>query len=140
MKVYLIGSLKGDKIRSVASEMRKHNLDVFDDWHAGGPDADDIWQKYEQDRGRSYTEALSGHHAQMVFDFDYKHLSESDAVVLVLPCGKSGHMEFGWSIGKGKKGYILLESDDPPRWDVMYRFADGVTDSIDELIGWLHEG
>jgi hypothetical protein len=51
---------------------------------------------------------------------------------LILPAGKSGHLELGYMIGKGKLGYILLE--DPDRWDVMYQFSSGVFYELDELI------
>ena len=57
-------------------------------------------------------------------------------MVLVCPAGKSGHLEFGYAIGRGTPGLILL--DDPERWDVMYQFADGVTDDEDELVARLH--
>ena len=76
----------------------------------------------------------------MVFDFDVAHLDRADVVVLVLPAGKSAHMEFGWAIGQGKRGYILLEAEDPTRWDVMYKFATGMTSSVEGLIKMIGEG
>ena len=48
-----------------------------------------------------------------------------------MPAGKSAHLELGWVIGKGKKGFIVL--DNPDRWDVMYLFADGVFAGFEEL-------
>ena len=97
--LYLIGSLKNDRIPVLAEELRGAGLSVFDDWHCAGPDADDIWQQYEADRGRSYAEALDGAHAKNVFEFDKTHLDQASAVVLVLPAGKSGHLELGYAVG-----------------------------------------
>lgn len=131
--IYLIGSLRNPRIPYVADEMRGAGLEVFDDWHAAGPDADDAWQRYEQQRGRSYTEALDGAHARNVFDFDRFHLSQSYAAVLVAPAGKSAHLELGWMLGQGKRGYVLLDGE-PERFDVMYRFATGVFTELDALI------
>ena len=74
---------------------------------------------------------MSGHAANHVFHFDLKHLDDSDVAVLFLPAGKSGHLELGYVLGKGKRGYILL--DNPERWDVMYKFAHGVLHSFEEL-------
>jgi nucleoside 2-deoxyribosyltransferase len=136
-KVYVIGSLRNPKIPEIANKIREAGFEVFDDWYAAGPEADDKWKEYEQGRGRSYTEALGGAAATNVFEFDKKHLDSSDAVVLVLPAGKSGHMELGYCLGKGLPGYILLE-EGSDRWDVMYKFADGVYKTVDELAQVMH--
>lgn len=130
-KVYLIGSLRNPEIPKIAQKIRELGFDVFDDWYAAGPEADDKWRDYEKVRGHTYKEALSGLAADHVYQFDLKHLNECDIAVLYLPAGKSGHLELGYVIGKGKKGYILLDS--PERWDVMYKFAHGVFQSFTEL-------
>lgn len=136
--VYLIGSLRDERIVLLGKRLREEaGVEVFDDWHAAGPTADDSWQKYETLRGRSYKEALHGLAAEHVFEFDRRHLSRATHVVLVMPCGKSGHLELGWSVGKGKKGYVLFDKE-PERWDQMYQFVfeDGgaVFFNDDELI------
>ena len=131
LKVYLIGSLRNPEIPKIANKIRELGFEVFDDWFAAGPEADDKWRDYEKARGRSYKEALNGLAADHVFQFDRKHLNKCDVAVLYLPAGKSAHLELGRVLGKGKKGYILL--DNPERWDVMYKFADGVFNSFDEL-------
>lgn len=125
MKIYLIGSLRNHRIPAVAAQIREAGFDVFDDWFAAGPEADDHWQQYEEGRGREMTEALSGFAAQHVFEFDLAHLDMSRAGVLVMPAGKSAHMELGYLMGQGKPGYVLLDTP-PERWDVMYRFTRGV--------------
>ena len=120
--IYLIGSLQNPQVPEIANEIRKATgEEVFDDWYAAGPEADDYWRDYEKSRGRSYKEGLQGLAARHVFDFDLQHLNRSTRGVLILPAGRSGHLELGYIIGQGKPGYILL--DNPDRWDVMYRFA-----------------
>lgn len=130
-KIYLIGSLRNPKVMEVANDLRSRGYNVLDDWMAAGPEADDYWQKYEQQRGRSYSEALQGLAANHVFHFDKGHLDSSDAGVLVLPAGKSGHLELGYLVGQGKPGFILLAGE-PERYDVMYKFAKVIT-SVDEI-------
>jgi hypothetical protein len=39
-----------------------------------------------------------------------------------MPAGKSGHLELGYAIGSGKRGFVCFDQE-PDRWDVMYRFA-----------------
>ena len=123
--IYLIGSLRNPRIRDLGVILRAEGHTVFDDWHGAGPDADDHWQKYEQARGRNYQDALQGYLARHTFHFDYEHLERADIAVLVAPAGKSAHLELGFCIGRGKRGYVLLDCE-PERWDVMYCFADGV--------------
>ncbi len=121
MILYVIGSLRNPQIPIIGNNLRQLGIEAFDDWHGAGPEADDKWKEYEQLRGRSYREALKGYAAQHVFNFDRTHLDRADGALLVLPAGRSGHLELGYAVGKGKKGYVLL--DTPDRWDVMYSFA-----------------
>ena len=131
VKVYLIGSLRNPEVPKLANKIRELGFEVFDDWYAAGPEADDKWRDYEKARGHTYREALKGLAADHVYQFDRKHLKACDIAILYLPAGKSGHLELGWAIGKGKRGYILL--DNPERWDVMYQFTDGVFHNFEEL-------
>jgi hypothetical protein len=135
-KVYLIGSLRNPRIPEIANQIRKLGFDVFDDWFAAGPHADDAWRDYERGRGHALPEALDGFAARHVFEFDKHHLATADIVVLVLPAGKSGHLELGWALGARKCGFILLD-EDPERYDVMYAFANGVFSTLDQLLGRL---
>lgn len=134
--LYLIGSLRNPAIPEIGNKIREAGWDVFDDWFAAGPEADDWWRTYEISREHSYKEALSGLAARHVFEFDRTHLNRSSAGVLALPAGKSGHLELGYLIGQGKPGYILLDKD-YDRWDVMYQFATGIFDNLEELIGTI---
>lgn len=132
MKYYLIGSLRNPEIPKIGNALREIGLDIFDDWFAGGPIADDSWKEYEQGRGHTYQQALSGLAARHVFEFDKHHLDDCDGAVLALPAGKSGHLELGYMVGRGKYTAILL--DNPDRWDVMYQFATNVYFSFEEMI------
>lgn len=131
--LYLIGSLRNPEVPNIASRLRGDGYDVFDDWYAAGPEADDYWQKYEKAKGHTFSQALLGAAALNVFQFDKRHLDEADAAVLVMPGGKSAHLELGYLLGCGKPGWILLDKE-PERFDVMYRFATGVATSYEELL------
>lgn len=133
--IYVIGSLRNAEIPEISKSLRDLGLDSFDDWFAAGPTADDCWKEYEEDRGRRYKEALRGHAARHVFEFDKHHLDRCDAALLVLPAGKSGHLELGYVSGSSKPTFILL--DRPDRWDVMYQFATEVFETQEEMIGYF---
>lgn len=134
--IYVMGSLTSKRPMEVAAALRREGHDVFDDWHATHPLTDTAWQTYEQDRGHSFAEALRRPAAQNVFQFDKQWLDRADMGVLVLPAGKSGHLELGYLIGQGKPGFILLHGD-PEKWDVMYQFATGVAEDVEELLEML---
>jgi len=129
--IYLIGSLRNPAIPEIGQKLRKLGFDVFDDWYAAGPEADDKWRDYEKARGHSYAEGLQGYAAKHVFEFDLHHLQRCGIAVLIMPAGRSGHLELGYMLGQGKPGYVLM--DDPERWDVMYQFATGVYFNLSEL-------
>lgn len=134
--IYLIGSLRNPQIPAIRNALEKATGErVFADWFAAGEQADDRWRDYEKSRGLSFREALEQPAAVNVFDFDKRWLLKARAVVLALPAGKSGHLELGWMLGHGVPGAILLDS--PERWDLMYRFADKVADTVEEVCQWL---
>lgn len=130
-KLYLIGSLRNTDLPSIGRHLRA-SFDVFDDWYAAGPEADDKWMLYEKLRERTYQQALEGYAADHVFSYDHEHLDEAEIVVLVTPAGKSSHLELGYALGQGKVGIIYVTKE-PERWDVMVKFATHVVFSLDEL-------
>jgi hypothetical protein len=132
-RVYLIGSLKNRVVIDIANALEALGYDVFDNWMAAGPEADDYWQRYEQERNRSYADALRGIAAEHVFSFDKRYLDAADIGILVLPAGKSGHLELGYIIGRGKRGIVLFDGE-PERWDVMYLLAQDIFFSVDEML------
>ena len=135
--IYLIGSLRNPEVPVLAKALREAGHSVFDDWYAAGPEADDYWRRYEQERGRTYKQALGAYAANHVWGYDREHLDRCDTALLQLPAGKSGHLELGYAIGAGKLGIILLDKD-YDRWDVMYRFAPYVCENLDEVLEALN--
>lgn len=134
--IYLIGALNNWKVIEIAKELRKLGFEVFDSWISPGPEADNYWRKYSKKRGLTYKEALKDWSAKHIFEFDKYHLNRSDIGVLVMPAGKSGHLELGYMIGQGKPGYILFDKE-PKKWDIMHLFANDVFFNIEDLIKQL---
>ena len=61
---------------------------------------------------------------------DHAGMEWADVCVLVLPSGKSSHMEAGWMKGKGKPVYVLLAEDRP---ELSYKLFDKICISLEEL-------
>lgn len=74
------------------------------------------------------------------FTLDYEAMQKADAFVLVLPCGRSAHLELGWALGRGLPCAVLL--DDPVTPELMYKIAQVTNggkicrDTL-ELLEWL---
>jgi hypothetical protein len=132
-RIYLIGALKNDTIPGLAVRLADEGHAVFADWHAPGPQADEFWQAYEGQRGATYREAIYGPHALHVFDFDKHYLDECTVGVLVMPAGKSAHLELGYLAGTGKRTFVLFDGE-PARYDLMYLFAEYVCFTVAELV------
>lgn len=85
-------------------------------------------------------EALQGAAARNIFEFDRRHLDDADAVVCVYPAGRSAHLELGYTIGRGKPGFILFDEESAKdRWDVMVLFATGICTSIGDVLEELED-
>lgn len=72
------------------------------------------------------------------FAEDKKWLDWADTVVLILPAGKSAHLESGYGKGQGKRLFIYSPGGfQKGEFDVMYGFADGLTTRRKVLLNWV---
>jgi len=146
VKIYVASSWKNAEMAySVAVYLRNRDfdVDVF---------CDDTTGRYvfhwsemldSPDKSKSELNAvtfLEDERSQRAFKEDKKWLDWCDCCVMVLPCGNSSHLEAGYIKGQGKKMIIyaplgFLQG----KFDVMYGFADLMTDEIDKIIAFLKE-
>lgn len=82
------------------------------------------WTSAEFAQGLEHPAARDG------FGSDFDAMKWADACVLVMPCGRSAHLEAGWFVGAGKRLAILLEDGEP---ELMYLMADALCADLDEL-------
>lgn len=83
-----------------------------------------------------FVSALGHERAQQGFERDMEHLRSASAVILLLPCGKSAHLEAGWAVGAGKPVAAYLP--EPVQPELMYGMFDLVTYEIDVLMSWAN--
>ncbi len=82
-----------------------------------------------------YLTMLDHERAVQGYEADMAAMEKADAFVLVLPCGRSAHLELGWAVGQGKRTTILL--DEPVTPELMYRMVDYIAPTVFDLLGWL---
>lgn len=133
MTFYIAGSLRNPRIPQIAKLLRDHGYGEYSEWFSGGERADDAWTSHEKLRGRKFVEAIRGYHALQVMEMDLRHLERCDGLVLVMPAGKSGHLELGWMIGQRKPGIVLLDGE-PERFDCMYALPNLVVVDSEQMM------
>lgn len=90
---------------------------------------DEHWKKWTK---QEYLDALETPIAQHGFKNDMEALQACDICVLVLPCGRSAHLEAGWATGAGKKTLVLWAEGEEA--ELMNKMHHKVCGSIDELL------
>lgn len=66
---------------------------------------------------------------------DMRGMEWADTCVLVLPCGRSAHLEAGWFAGRGKRLVIYTHDREEP--ELMALMAHEICVSLDEVLGVL---
>jgi hypothetical protein len=139
MKIYVASSWRNDRQPAVVEALRAAGHEVYDFKHPNGKDdgfhwssIDPNWQKWTP---AEFRVALRHPAAREGFYDDMDALEGCDACVLVLPCGRSAHLELGWAAGASRRTIALIEQAEEP--DLMYRMLDAVCLSIEEVIDEL---
>lgn len=84
-----------------------------------------------------YIAGIDHDRAKEGFLSDFNAMMRADTFVLVLPCGRSAHLELGWAVGQGKRTAVLFDDPQLVTPELMYRACDFLTDSVVDLLGWL---
>lgn len=135
MKIYVASSWRNERQPAVVSELRAAGHAVYDFRHpAPGckgfawADIDPMWQGWDAE---SFRRMLDHPVAKAGFTADWRAMQWADAVVLVLPCGRSAHLELGWAVGAGKQTVALLADGEP---ELMYRMVDLLAVDMHEVL------
>lgn len=138
MKIYVASSWRNRIQPDIVEQLREAGHEVYD-FHHPEPGNDGFsWSEIDPN-WRSWTteqfrKALNHPIAVDGFTLDMNALRWCDACVLVLPCGRSAHLELGYAVGAGKKTIALaLPEFGPHEPELMYRMLNAVCLSVDEV-------
>jgi len=134
MKIYVASSWRNLLQPGIVLALRRCGHDVYDFRHPVADDDGFSWRDISPDwehwSPEEYREALKHTVAEKGYALDIGALRDCEAVVYVLPCGRSASWEFGYAMGQGKKGYVVMLDQHEP--ELMFREATIIT-SMDEL-------
>ncbi len=143
MRLYVASSWKNERYDFVVASLLAAGHEVYDFRNPEEGNHGFAWSEidpeWEQWTNADYIAKLEHARAAEGFDFDMVALGQCEGLVLVLPSGRSSHLEAGWARGAGKKLFILLANDAPPTPELMYLMADGICDSEGELLDLIEE-
>jgi hypothetical protein len=137
--IYVASSWRNEHQQRVVRELREANLSTYDfrnpseglsgfSWSSIDPD----WKRWTTDE---FIAALGHTTADKGFMYDMHALHECDACLLVLPCGRSAHLEAGYAAGHNKPLVIYIPEPGEP--ELMYAMADLVTNDLSLAVGFL---
>lgn len=118
---------KGKSVYSfLEGDGREHSLKQ--DEQSMPPEA--FMQKFENIPNWKENQAI-----REIFEMDLQGLKESAHFILLLPAGKSAHIEAGTAFGLGKKCIVIGEQKEA---EASYLIFDAFYPSIDDFIETLH--
>lgn len=139
--VYVASSWRNTFQLYVVEALRHAGIGVYDFKHPDNHGTGFHWSEVGLPAGNEptpvvpYLDALEHPRSIAGYDSDFAAMERADTFVLVLPCGRSAHLELGWAVGAGKRTAILL--DDPTTPELMYRMVDYLATNVEELLDWL---
>jgi len=134
-RIYIASSWKNEMVCRVMADLLRnegHEVDCFCDPSSGRYvfHWTELVQRQEDLAKYDAIEFLADPRTQRAFAEDRSWLDWADTVLLMLPCGRSAHLEAGYGKGCGKRLFIygdFLKGE----FDVMYGFAAGLFREMD---------
>lgn len=142
--VYVASSWRCEAQADVVQALRAAEIECYDfknpndqntgfHWSEVMPSFDSKKQLCDQG---DYLLALTEPRSIEGFGSDMDAMRKADTCVLVLPCGRSAHLELGWFVGKGKQTIVLLDGPVVTP-ELMYLMVDHIATSVEEVVAML---
>jgi hypothetical protein len=134
-KIYVASSWRNQMQQGVVHTLRSAGHEVYDFKNPPGRTGfhwsrvDPEWQGWSPAK---YRELLQHPVAQAGFKSDFDAMQWADTCVLVMPCGRSAHIEAGYFNGAGKELHILLAEEQEP--ELMYLMGTSICLNLDEVL------
>ena len=137
MKIYLASSWRNAEQPALLQFLRAAGHEVYDFRNPpGGIPNGFRWSEIDPDweawSAAAYRAKLATPLAQRGFNSDFDGMKWADVGVLLLPCGRSAHLELGWMAGAGKRTIIVTRDGEEP--ELMALLASEICVTWDEVV------
>ena len=138
-KIYIASSWRNQHHNSVVRACRALGHEVYDFKNPpnksgfGWEQLDGGWKNWTPEQ---YLDMLGHPIADDGFNADMNGLRWCDTCILLLPCGRSAHIEAGYCLGAGKKTAVFV-SNEKFEPDLMYKMCQLITHKIEDIYTWL---
>ena len=140
-RVYVASSWRNHIQPDVVQTLRRNNHAVYDyknpfngipgfSWSEVDPD----WRNWTAEQYRNHL--LTNPICARGFMSDYRAMQWADTCVLVLPSGRSAHLEAGWFCGANKRCIILTQDGEEP--ELMALMSNNICTSLREVVEILN--
>lgn len=141
MRLYVASSWRNERYPHVVEALRAAGHEVYDFRDANRSfnwaEIDAAWDPANPILDREdLKRALDSPQAEQAFAHDMDALNWAEGGVLVMPCGRSAHLEAGYLRGRGLPVHILLSDQEKP--DLMHKMAE-VHEGIETILPRLVE-
>lgn len=143
-RIYMASSWRNARLDAVATALRQAGHEVYD-FRTANPPANFNWAMVSPGAdwanpvlsAKEQQEALRHPIAQTAFGNDRDGLQWADTGVLVLPCGKSAHLEAGYLLAQGKTVHVLLADDERPELMHLVAGPGNIHATLEEVVAAL---
>ncbi|MDL2238153.1 hypothetical protein LJC56_10085 [Christensenellaceae bacterium OttesenSCG-928-K19] len=138
-KIYVASSWRNDIQPNVVKYLREQGFDVYDFKNPAEGNQGFLWSEIDADWKRwnasQFIEALEHPIAKDGFQSDMLALATCDVCVLVLPCGRSAHLEAGYAAGCMLKRLLIYIPEEAGQQEpeLMYKMADGIFMRLEDV-------
>lgn len=138
-RIYVASSWRNELQPNVVSALRSDGHEVYDFRNPlpgiGGFSWSEIDKGWKDWTAIAYRAALNHPLAVDGYANDMGAMQWADTCVLVLPCGRSAHLELGWMAGAGKRTIILTRDGEEP--ELMAKMATKICVDLDEVRNFI---
>ncbi len=138
-KIYVASSWRNPHQEGVVKALRKSGHTVYDFKNPRPGNKGFAWSEIDPNwmglKAADYVKLLDHPVAKAGYASDMNAMKWADTFVLVLPCGRSAHLELGWACGQGKQTLILTADGQEP--ELMAKMCDRICVSLQEVIDEL---
>lgn len=140
--VYIASSWRNPYVLDTWNMLQAVGIEAYNFKDAEGFHWSDIDPKYEGVGGpdsrvntSEYKRMLKSPVARKGFARDMEALERATHLVLVLPCGKSAHLEAGWAVGQDLNVACMTMGNLQP--ELMYSMFDTIIEDPPDLLEWM---